>query len=200
MLILWSAMKHSKRCVIRLKKSLGHDNILTNWSALHAYSSDASPYSVTPLAVARIHSEEHVVLAREICSDEGVSIHPRGGGSGLAGGALGEGIILDFSQLNRIKTIDKAGRTVDVEAGLVCDELSKRLTPLGLMFAPDPSSADTCQIGGMLASNSSGSRSVKYGTTADHVEMVDVLLPDGNRFQLEDLNVGSPEFDQLLST
>ena len=193
-------MRHSKRCINRLKKSLGPDNILTNWSALHAYSSDASPYSVTPLAVARIHSEKHVVLVREICSDEGVSIHPRGGGSGLAGGALGEGVILDFSQLNRIKTIDKAGGVVDVEAGLVCDGLSNRLAPLGLMFAPDPSSADTCQIGGMLANNASGSRSVKYGTTADHVEMVDVLLPDGNRFQLEDMKVGSPEFDQLLST
>lgn len=200
MLILWFAMKHSKRCINRLKKSLGPDNILTNWSALHAYSSDASPYSVTPLAVARIHSEEHAVLAREICSDEGVSIHPRGGGSGLAGGALGEGVILDFSQLNRIKTIDKAGGTVDVDAGLVCEVLSNRLGSLGLMFAPDPSSADTCQIGGMLANNSSGTRSVKYGTTADHVEMVDVLLPDGNRFQLKDLTVGSPEFDKLLST
>jgi FAD/FMN-containing dehydrogenase/Fe-S oxidoreductase len=154
---------------------------------------------VTPLAVARIHSEEHVVLVTEICSDEGVSIHPRGGGSGLAGGALGEGVILDFSQLNRIKTVNKAGGTVDVEAGLVCEELSKRLAPLGLMFAPDPSSADTCQIGGMLANNSSGTRSVKYGTTADHVAVVDVLLPDGNRFQLKDLKVGSPEFDQLLT-
>jgi len=192
-------MKHSRRCINRLRRSLGPNSILTNWSALHAYSSDASPYSVRPIAVALIQSVEHAVLAREICSDEGISVHPRGGGSGLAGGALGEGVILDFSRLNRIGRIDRAGGTVDVQAGLVCEQMNERLAPLGLMFAPDPSSADTCQLGGMLANNSSGSHSVKYGTTADHVEMLDVLLPDGNRFQLEDLKVGSPEFDRLLS-
>jgi len=193
-------MTNAARCIKKLKRELGPSNVLTNWSDLHAYSSDASPYSVTPSAVVTLKSIEHVETARRICVSEGVTMHPRGGGSGLAGGALGSGIVLDFSGLNRISKIDMGGGYVEVQAGVVLDNLNKRLGSLGLMFAPDPSSGDTCQIGGMLANNSSGPRSVKYGTTSDHVDMVDILLPDGKRFKLHDVAVGSDEFHRLLAS
>ncbi len=193
-------MSRKKRCIRQLKRTLGPGNVLTNWSALHAYSSDASPYAITPTAVALIKNSEHAELAAQICRSCGVPIHPRGGGSGLAGGALGAGIIFDFTGMNRISRIDVAGMTADVEAGLLLDELNERLAPMGLMFAPDPSSGDTCRIGGMLANNASGPRSVKYGLTSDNVEMLDILLPDGNQFRIEDVKVGSEACKQLFSS
>ncbi len=193
-------MSRKKRCIRLLKKSLGSSNVLTDWSALHAYSSDASPYAVTPTAVVLIENPNHAELAAEICRSYDVTIHPRGGGSGLAGGALGSGVIFDFTRMNRIKRIDVAAMTVDVEAGLLLDDLNERLAPMGLMFAPDPSSGDTCRIGGMLANNSSGPRSVKYGQTSNHIEMLDILLPDGNRFQIKDVAVDSAECNRLFSS
>ncbi|MBU1320482.1 MAG: FAD-binding oxidoreductase [candidate division Zixibacteria bacterium] len=187
-----------KSCIYRLKKDLGPDSVLTEWSALQAYSSDASPYAVKPAAVVLIRSVESAVAARRICASAGVSIHPRGGGSGLAGGALGTGVIMDLSHLDRIQKIDISRKTIEVQSGVVLDRINDSLAPMGLMFAPDPSSSDTCQVGGILANNSSGPRSVKYGTTADYVDMIDVLLPDGRRFELSDLRIDSSEFRQLL--
>lgn len=187
-------------CIKKLKKAIGPDNVLTTWTARHAYASDASPYAIEPTAVALIHNDDHLELARRACAEEGVSIHPRGGGSGLSGGAIGEGIIFDLSRMNRIIKIDTVNKVVDVEAGIVLDHLNKRLDPLGLWFAPDPSSGDTCQVGGMLANNSSGSHSVKYGLTSDYVESLDVLLPDGRRFQLRDVKIGSDEFTKLIGS
>ncbi len=181
-----------------MRKAFGPTRVLSNWSALHAYSSDASPYAITPACVVLPESVEHVAETIRIAGGENVPVHPRGGGSGLAGGAVGTGIIVDFSRMNRTLRVDVGGRTVDVEAGVVYDQLSSRIGKIGLMFAPDPSSGDTCEIGGMLANNSSGARSVKYGTTADHIESLDIVLADGSRHEVRDVSVGSPEFDRLL--
>jgi len=200
MLILMVDMSAVNSCISSLRKALRPESVLTSWSALHAYSSDASPYAIKPAAVVLVGTVEDAVAARHICAEAGISIHPRGGGSGLSGGALGSGVILDFSHLNKIHKIDVASKRIEVDSGVVLDRINESLAPMGLMFAPDPSSGDTCQIGGMLANNSSGPRSVKYGTTADYVEVLDVLLPDGARFQLRNVEIDSPEFRQLLET
>ena len=110
----------------------------------------------------------------------GVPITARGGGTSQAGQAIGAGLQLDTSKyLNRILEVNVAERWAWVEPGVVLDELNAQLRPHGLRFAPDISTASRATIGGMIANNSSGARSVLYGKTIDHVLELQVVLADG---------------------
>jgi FAD/FMN-containing dehydrogenase/Fe-S oxidoreductase len=105
----------------------------------------------------------------------------RGGGTSQAGQAIGSGIIVDTSKyFNRILEVNPAERWVRVEPGVVLDELNAALRPHGLRFAPDISTASRATVGGMMANNSAGARSVLYGKTIDHVLEQQVVLSDGS--------------------
>ena len=117
----------------------------------------------------------------EIAARHGVSITARGGGTSQAGQAIGAGLQLDTSKyLNRILEVNVAERWARVEPGVVLDELNAQLKPHGLRFAPDISTASRATVGGMIANNSSGARSVLYGKTIDHVLEQHVVLSDGS--------------------
>lgn len=114
----------------------------------------------------------------------GVTI--RAGGSGLAGQSVGEGIVADIScRMNRVLSVDAASNEAVVEPGVVLEKLNAVLQPKGLWFSPDPSSQDFCCLGGMLANNSKGARSVKYGNTLANVNWVEVMLADGTIHRLD---------------
>ena len=105
----------------------------------------------------------------------------RGGGTSQAGQAIGDGIQIDISKYyNRVLEVNAEERWVRVEPGIVLDELNAQLQPLGMRFAPDISTASRATIGGMMANNSSGARSVLYGKTIDHVLEQVVVLSDGS--------------------
>ena len=105
----------------------------------------------------------------------------RGGGTSQAGQAIGEGIVVDTSKyFRRVLEVNAEQRWARVEPGIVLDELNAELAPLGLRFAPDISTASRATVGGMMANNSSGARSVLYGKTIDHVLEQTVLLSDGS--------------------
>ncbi|MEO5717753.1 MAG: FAD-linked oxidase C-terminal domain-containing protein [Chthoniobacterales bacterium] len=144
------------------------------------YATDASPYQIVPAAVAfpRSAQEAHdAILAAE---SSGISVSPRGAGSGLAGGALGDGLIVDFSRHNRqISALDLERRTVRVGAGVVLDQLNALLKSHGFCFGPDVATSSRATIGGMIANNSSGAHVPVYGTTADHVRALEIVLADG---------------------
>lgn len=145
------------------------------------YSTDASIYEITPRGVVCPTCVEDVVEAVRVCRAHGVAVVARGGGTGLTGGAVGSGVLLDLSRhMNRIGPIDAAARTVEVEPGVVLDELNARLAPHGLTFAPDVATSSRATIGGMIANNSCGARSVRYGRTVDHVASVRMVLADGS--------------------
>ena len=113
------------------------------------------------------------------------SITARGGGTSQAGQAIGAGLQLDTSKyLNRILEVNVAERWAWVEPGIVLDELNAALRPHGLRFAPDISTASRATVGGMIANNSSGARSVLYGKTIDHVLEPHVVLADGSTVAL----------------
>src|SRR5205823_4071212 len=134
------------------------------------YSTDASVYQIEPLGVVVVRSREDVVHAIEIARRHGCSITARGGGTSQAGQAVGAGLQLDTSKyFNRILEVNAGERWARVEPGLVLDELNAALRPHALRFAPDISTASRATIGGMIANNSSGARSVLYGKTIDHV-------------------------------
>ena len=143
------------------------------------YSTDASVYRIQPLGVVIPKTRSDIVRTLEICRKHRVSVTLRGGGTSQAGQAIGEGIQIDISKyFNRLLEVNAEERWARVEPGIVLDELNAQLAPRGLRFAPDISTASRATLGGMMANNSAGARSVLYGKTIDHVLEQTVLLAD----------------------
>ena len=113
-------------------------------------------------------------------ADAGLSVTPRGAGTSLVGNAIGDGLIVDFSRGNReIVHLDLEKRSIRVGAGVVLDQLNEFLKPHGFCFGPDVATSSRATLGGMIANNSSGARCPIYGTTADHVISLEIVLADG---------------------
>src|SRR5512143_3545584 len=145
------------------------------------YSTDASVYKIRPLGVVVPKTREDIMRVVEICGRYRCPITVRGGGTSQAGQAIGEGIQVDTSKYyNRLLEVNAEERWARVEPGIVLDELNAQMAPLGLRFAPDISTASRATIGGMMANNSAGARSVLYGKTIDHVLEQSVVLADGS--------------------
>jgi FAD/FMN-containing dehydrogenase/Fe-S oxidoreductase len=145
------------------------------------YSTDASIYQIEPLGVVVAKNRQDIVSALEICRRFRCPLTLRGGGTSQGGQSIGRGIQIDTSKYyNRVLEVNAEERWVRVEPGVVLDELNAQLAPLGMRFAPDISTASRATIGGMMANNSSGARSVLYGKTIDHVLEQIVALSDGS--------------------
>ena len=144
------------------------------------FATDASPYQIVPAAVAfpkNTGEAANLILA---ALSAGISVTPRGGGTGLAGGALGDGLIVDFARHNRvIWDFNKDAATVRVGAGVVLDQLNTFLKPLGFCFGPDVATSSRATLGGMIANNSSGAYTPVYGTTCRHVREIEIVMADG---------------------
>src|SRR5213075_704625 len=144
------------------------------------YATDASLYQLEPAAVAFPGSAQEASSIIMAAADTNVPVTPRGAGSGLSGGAIGDGLIVDFSRYNRqITELNLEARTVRTGAGVVLDQLNAFLKPHGFCFGPDVATSSRATIGGMIANNSSGARAPFYGTTADHVLATEIVLADG---------------------
>jgi FAD/FMN-containing dehydrogenase/Fe-S oxidoreductase len=153
------------------------------------YSTDASVYQIEPLGVVIPRTAEAVAQAVRIAARHGVPITPRGGGTSQAGQSIGAGLVLDTSKhLNKVLEINPDEKWARVQPGVVLDELNAELRPFNLRFAPDVSSASRATVGGMMANNSSGARSVLYGKTLDHVREQRVILADGQLAHFRPLN------------
>jgi FAD/FMN-containing dehydrogenase/Fe-S oxidoreductase len=155
------------------------------------YSTDASVYQIKPQGVVLPRSRDDLIRIVRLCAEHGCSMTMRGGGTSQAGQAIGPGLIVDTSKhLNRVLELNVAQRWARVEPGIVLDELNARLKIHGLRFAPDISTASRATVGGMMANNSSGARSVLYGKTIDHVLEQEVVLSDGTVTQFRPLSRG----------
>jgi FAD/FMN-containing dehydrogenase/Fe-S oxidoreductase len=153
------------------------------------YSTDASVYQIVPLGVVLPRTEADVIATVNACARFRVPLTARGGGTSQAGQAIGPGVQLDCSKyFNRILEINPTERWVRVEPGCVLDDLNLQVKPLGLHFAPDISTSNRATLGGMIANNSSGTHSVVYGKTVDHVLELKVVLADGQVVHLRPLN------------
>src|SRR5690606_21742586 len=146
------------------------------------YSADASISRRIPLGVVYPRHPDDIAATVEICREAGVGITMRGGGTACGGQALGTGVVVDTSRsFNRILSVDPEARRAVVEPGVVLDTLRTAVAQHGLTFGPDPSTHSRCTVGGMIGNNACGSHSVAWGTTADNVRALDVLLADGTR-------------------
>lgn len=170
-----------------LKECIKGD-VLADEYSLGMYATDASIYQIKPLAIVLPKDEDDVKKAVEIARKHLVKILPRGGGTSLAGQTVAEAMVLDFSKyMNKILEINTQDNWVRVQPGLVRDELNGELAKYGLHFAPDPATSSRANVGGMVGNNSSGTKSILYGKTVDHILAAKIILADGTDLLLESL-------------
>ncbi|MGA3179778.1 MAG: FAD-linked oxidase C-terminal domain-containing protein [Verrucomicrobiota bacterium] len=144
------------------------------------YATDASVYQVVPAAVAFPRGALQAAAAVQAAAEGGLALIPRGAGSGLVGGAIGDGLVVEFARFNRqISQLDLPRRTVRAGAGVVLDQLNAFLRPHGFCFGPDVATSAQATIGGMIANNSSGAHVPVYGCTADHLLSLEVVTAAG---------------------
>ena len=142
------------------------------------YSTDASIFQVEPVGIVAPLDEEDVQAVVRYAGENHLPLIPRGAGSGVAGEALGTGLIVDFSQHFRA-VLEIGSDSVRVQPGVVYRDLNEILARHGRRFAPDPASGAQCTIGGMVATNASGPRLIRHGYTRDHVLGLRVILDSG---------------------
>ncbi|KXO95899.1 FAD-binding and (Fe-S)-binding domain-containing protein [Tsukamurella pseudospumae] len=170
-----------------LARRLAAAGIAVETSALRRaqYAYDASNYRVEPVAVAFPRTADDVVAAVRVCAELRVPVIGRGGGTSMAGNAIGPGLVLDFSRhMNRIHTIDGASGSADVDPGVVLSVLTRTVeerTAGAMTFAPDPSSRTRATVGGAAGNDACGNHSVRYGRMSDHVLELDLVTADGAR-------------------
>ncbi len=145
------------------------------------YATDASPYEVHPVAVARPRHAGDCVAIMRFARRHGVPLIPRGAGTSLAGQCVGTGLVLDTARhLCAVLDIDVEARRARVQPGAVLADLNDLLRPHGLVFPSDPSTATRCTLGGMAGNNAWGIHARRYGTTRDWVAGVECVLSDGS--------------------
>ena len=170
-----------------LKKRIEGDIRFDRYSRL-LYSTDASIYQIEPVGVVVPRHKGDVQAVMELANKLEISVLPRGGGTSLAGQAVGHSIVLDFSKyMQNVLEVNQEELWCRVQPGLVQDELNAHVRGRGLQFGPDTSTANRATIGGMIGNNSSGAHSLTYGKTLDHVIELTVLLADGSEVVLKDL-------------
>jgi FAD/FMN-containing dehydrogenase len=152
---------------------------------LDLYSVDASSYILKPSVVAFPRNENDVIKILRYASKNKIPVTARGGGTGLVGSALGSGIILDMKHLERIKV---ERDNVEVDSGVYKGKLDKELKKHGRFLGPDPSIGPFCTVGGMIATNASGSHSLKYGSMIDNLLQVKIITSDGKLVTLPSKN------------
>jgi FAD/FMN-containing dehydrogenase/Fe-S oxidoreductase len=165
----------------RLRKEMQGD-VYSDLASRGRYSTDASIYQITPIAVAVPRSALDARIAVEIARDMKVPVLPRGAGTSQCGQAVGEALVIDNSKhLRNIFEVDPNAMAALVQPGVVLDQLNAALKPHGLWFPVDVSTAAQCTIGGMAGNNSCGSRSLHYGNMVHNVEGINALLADGTQ-------------------
>jgi hypothetical protein len=146
------------------------------------YAKDEMPIYGTrlPELAAIPTSTEEVAAIVKICYENNIPVTPRGAGTGLVGGAvpLYGGVLIDLTKMNKIKSYDLENFVVEIEAGVLLNDLAEDCLSRGMLFPPDPGEKFAC-VGGNVATNAGGMRAVKYGTTRDYVRAMTVVLPTG---------------------
>jgi glycolate oxidase len=165
-----------------LREAVGAERVLTDLDERARYAGDETEaLRVVPDAALVPQSAGQVAAALRVAHERRLPIVPRGAGTGLSAGALPVcgGVVLSLERMNAIRAVDERDLIAEVEAGAVTGDVQRRVESLGLFYPPDPSSRDSCTLGGNLAADAAGPRSAKYGTTRRWVLGLEVVLADG---------------------
>lgn len=156
----------------------------TDAAARAVYAEAAGIQQAVPVAVAVPRDAEDVQALLSWARRAGVPLIPRGSGSSMAGGAIGDGVIVDLSRLSAIGEPDVQRGSIIVGPGAIRAEVDRRARRHGLRFPVDPSSGAFCTIGGMTATNAAGARSLRFGSTRSWVRALDCVFDDGARAEV----------------
>ena len=184
----------------RLATSLGPESVLTEREALKPYECDGlSAYRETPLVAALPADEAQVAAVLATAREVGAPVVARGSGTGLSGGALplADGILLSLARFNRVLAVDAVARLARVQPGVTNLRISQHVAPLGLYYAPDPSSQIACSIGGNVAENSGGVHCLKYGLTVHNILRLRALTIEGDFIEAGSEALDSPGYDLM---
>ncbi len=165
------------------RKIVGNNYVFVDNEILNQYAHDETEdLHYLPDVVIKPSSAEEISAILKICNEYKIPVTPRGGGTGLSGGALPHlgGVVLSIERMNQIIHIDEQNLQVTTEAGVITEVLQNAVKEKGLFYPPDPSSRGTCFIGGNIAENSGGPKAVKYGVVKDYVLNLEVVLPTGD--------------------
>jgi len=161
-------------------------DLLTDDVSRLVYASAACLYRIEPVGVVLPRNIDDVVETVRFCRENRLPVIPRGGGTGLAGQAIGRGIIIDFTRyMDAVEQIDPQANTVRVQPGVTYAVLNEHLKSRGKYLPPDPSSGNRATLGGMIANNASGAHSLKYGSTIDYVRRLRLVTDTGEVIDAE---------------
>src|SRR5437868_836697 len=183
--------------VADLERALAPDRVRVSPLELDLYARDASIISGHAEVVCFPLTTEEVQACVRVCRRHGRPFVPRGSGTGLAGGAVpvGDPVVIVTTKMTRILEVDADERLAWVEPGVLNLDLSRAVAHLGLHYAPDPSSQQSCSVGGNVANNSGGPHCLLYGVTSAHVLAIEVVMPDGSLVTLGGLDADPPGYD-----
>jgi glycolate oxidase len=168
--------------IAALREIAGVQYVLADEESMSRYAQDETEdLHYLPEVVVKPDTTEQVSRIMRLCNQELLPVTPRGGGTGLSGGALAQygGVLISMERFNRITLIDERNLQVITEPGVITEELQNAVKAQGLFYPPDPSSRGTCFIGGNIAENSGGPKAVKYGVVKDYVLNLEMVLPNG---------------------
>ena len=183
-----------------LARSLDPGSVIVEKEALKPYECDGlSAYRQTPLVAALPANDAQVAAVLAVAREAQVPVVARGSGTGLSGGALplADGILLSLAKFNRIVAVDALARRARVQPGVTNLRISQHVAPLGLYYAPDPSSQIACSIGGNVAENSGGVHCLKYGLTVHNISRVRAITIEGDVVDLGSDALDAPGYDLL---
>jgi glycolate oxidase len=182
-----------------LGRALAPDRVRAEPAEVALYRRDASMLTGQAAAICFPTTTAEVAAAVRVSRAHGRPFLPRGSGTGLSGGAVPAGeappVVIVTTKMNRILSIDADARMAWVQPGVLNLDLSRAVAPLGLHFAPDPSSQQSCTIGGNVANNSGGPHCLLHGVTTAHVLALEVVLADGEVVRLGHLDPDGPGYD-----
>jgi glycolate oxidase len=172
----------TEQLISRFGEIAGIPNVIIDPGKRFTYSHDETEdHSFLPDVVLKPETAEQISQIMKLCSEHRIPVTPRGGGTGLSGGALPveKGVVISMERFNRIVAIDELNLQATVEPGVITQVFQNAVKARGLFYPPDPASGGSCFIGGNVSENSGGPKAVKYGVTRDYVLNLEVVLPDG---------------------
>ncbi len=166
----------------KIKSIVGIRNYLDSEEDKICYSYDATAiFNFKPEAIVFPESEEQISQILKLANEEKFNIIPRGSGTGLSGGSIPveNSLVVVMTRWNNIIEIDDKNLTATVQPGVITGNLQRETAKMGLLYPPDPGSANVCTIGGNVANNAGGLRGLKYGVTKNYVLGAEMILPNG---------------------
>ncbi len=166
-----------------LKQIVGDEHILFDAESLDKYAQDETEdLYFLPDLVVKPRTVAEISNILKLCNRNQIPVTPRGGGTGLSGGALPHkgGLVLSTERLNKIISIDERNLQVTTEPGVITEVLQDAVKEKNLFYPPDPSSKGSSFIGGNVAENSGGPKAVKYGVVKDYVLNLEMVLATGD--------------------